>query len=68
MPSVIDTECHQFADDTTLLYKFKNPGDAAPNINRQLQVLSEWADLWRVTFNASKTHYMHITTKPVNHK
>ncbi len=32
-------------------------------MNRDLQVLSDWARLWRVTFNASKTVYMIISNR-----
>ena len=63
MTSAIDLECHQFADDTTLLYKSSNPVEVAPIINRQLNSLHEWANRWVVTFNALKTHYMHFTSK-----
>ena len=63
MADDISLECHQYADDTTLLYRFDNPVTACATINTQLQRLSKWADQWRVTFNSTKTHYMVFTNK-----
>ena len=64
MAEDISLECHQYADDTTLVHKFENPDLACTYINNQLSKLSKWADQWRVTFNPSKTHFMLITNKP----
>ena len=63
MADDVDLECHQYADDTTLLHKFTNPIIACQTINNQLSNLSKWADQWRVTFNPQKTHFMLFTKK-----
>ena len=54
---------HQFADDTTLIYKSLDPISLNMIINEDLQKLSVWAAQWKVNFNPSKTFYMYITNK-----
>ena len=54
-----------FADDTSL-FTVIDPIDyhiTFDQINRDLQVLSEWASRWRVTYNALKTVYMIVSNK-----
>ncbi len=54
-----------FADDTSL-FTVIDPLDyeiTFNQINRDLQVLSEWASQWRVDYNASKTVYMIVSNK-----
>ena len=63
MSFATNLECHQYADDTTFILKTKNPHNIDNLLNPQLQALSYWADLWRVTFNTNKTFYMYITNK-----
>ncbi len=56
------TTPYLFADDTSLFMEI-DPADhfiTFDQMNRDLQVLSDWARLWRVTFNASKTVYMIV--------
>ena len=57
---------HQFADDTNINYRFKNPVIAVNDINLDLDKLSKWADRWKVNFAPSKTFYMRITNR--NHQ
>jgi hypothetical protein len=52
-----------FADDATLVKIFKNIDEATASINRDLQKLTKWATIWRVTFNIIKTIFMLITKK-----
>lgn len=52
-----------FADDTSLMRKIEDIKLDFNIINRDLHTLSEWADQWRVTFNASKTEYMIFSLK-----
>ena len=59
MADDVDLECHQYADDKTVLHKFTNPIIACQTINNQLSNLSKWADQWRVTFNPQKTHVIY---------
>ncbi len=54
-----------FADDTSLFMEIDSSDFyiTFDQLNRDLQVLSDWARLWRVTFNAAKTVYMIISNK-----
>ena len=63
LPSVLQLDCHIYADDTTLLHRVEDPVRAVNFINNQLTILSQWAEQWRITFNTSKTHYIYITNK-----
>ena len=65
MTTNMELECHQYADDTTLVYKSKSIRNSSLYISNELAKLSAWADQWRVTFNATKTHYMLITNKRI---
>ena len=57
-----------FADDTSLFTVIDpvDPEISFNQINRDLDVLNEWAITWRVTFNATKTVYMIVTNKPAD--
>ena len=44
-----------FADDSSLFYAVANIADKAGVINHDLQLLSNWARKWLVTFSALKT-------------
>ncbi len=61
----LETLPYLFADDTSLFCTIdpKNSNVAIDKVNRDLTKLSEWADQWRVTFNAAKTVYMIISNR-----
>ncbi len=59
----ISSEVFIFADDTSLMRKITNVDSDFDILNQDLLALSEWADQWRVTFNASKTEYMIFSLK-----
>ena len=46
---------HQFADDTSLIFRFENQTIAANILNNDLIILERWTTQWKVTFNPSKT-------------
>ena len=52
-----------FADDTSLYIIVDLPEDAARILNADLQTISQWANAWLVTFNASKTLSMIFSRK-----
>ena len=52
-----------FADDTSLYIIVENPVDASLCLNRDLQKISNWAQRWLVTYNASKNESMVISRK-----
>ncbi len=61
----LETLPYLFADDTSLFCTV-DPSDsqvAFDMVNRDLTKLSNWAEQWRVTFNASKTVYMVISNR-----
>ena len=70
MTNDLEANIHQFADDTNLLYTYKNFDQVAIIANRDLKKLSEWANTWRVSFNALKTHFIIFSLKrnrnPIN--
>ena len=63
---VDDLSCDPFlfADDTSLFKTLVNYSDEEiAIINDDIKIISNWADQWRVTFNASKTTYMIFSKK-----
>ena len=63
MTESLSSEIHQFSDDTNIVMTSSDPVSAIETINRDLNTLSQWAEQWRVTFNASKTYFMVISLK-----
>ena len=61
----LETLPYLFADDTSLFCTIdpKNPNVAFDKVNCDLAKLSDWAEQWRVTFNAAKTVYMIISNR-----
>ena len=51
----IESEVIIFADDTTILAAGKDPNETAAQLSRDIIKLNNWANKWKVTFNASKT-------------
>ena len=60
---VVTNPIFLFADDASLLKLFNNINEAIASINQDLQHLSQWAHIWRVTFNALKTVFMIISMR-----
>ena len=54
---------HQFADDTTLLYKSPDPINAITTINEDLAKLTSWAEQWKVIFNQVPKHFLCLLQK-----
>ena len=52
-----------FADDTSLLEVISDVQTSFDKLNRDLARLADWANQWRVTFNATKTVHMVISKK-----
>ena len=55
-----------FADDTSLLASGNDPAETAAIINRDLIKITEWAQKWRVTFNAGKSKDIIFSGKTLN--
>ena len=52
-----------FADDTSILEIIHDPLVSARRINDDLRNISLWSDLWKVTFNATKSIAVLFSTK-----
>ena len=55
-----------FADDSSLFYAAANIADKAGIINHDLQMMSNWAKQWLVTFNPLKTEAALFTLKKLD--
>ena len=55
-----------FADDCSLLASGLDPNETAKVLNRDLEKISSWANLWKVTFNAGKTKELVFSNKVLN--
>ena len=55
-----------FADDSSLFYSAAHIDDIAGIINHDMQMLSNWARQWLVTFNPLKTEAVLFTLKKIN--
>ena len=52
-----------FADDTCLTAVGEDPGLTSAMINRDLNRISDWSKIWKVTFNATKSKDMIFSNK-----
>ena len=62
----LESEILLFADDCSLLANGLDPAQTAEQLNRDLIKISNWAQLWKVTFNASKTKDIIFSGKVLN--
>ena len=53
--SEIESDILIFADDTSLFCSGNDPNETVKQLNRDLVKISQWAEKWRVTFNAKKS-------------
>ena len=51
----IESDMLIFADDTSLFATGADPAETVIQLNRDLEKISAWAKLWKVTFNAKKS-------------
>ena len=56
-------ETIMFADDTNLFFTDSNLTELNVNINNELELLSRWFKLNKLSLNVKKTNYMHFCTK-----
>jgi hypothetical protein len=59
MPTIVDSYCKLFADDTKLYRTITCPQDCT-TLQNDLYKLSEWSETWLLRFNASKCKRMHL--------
>ena len=64
----LESQIHLYADDAVLMLNLHRDPTSIDIINRDLERLNEWADIWHMQFNASKTKYMIVSrTKFTNY-
>ena len=59
----LESEILIYADDTTLLASGANPSESADMLNRDLIKISKWAETWKVSFGAEKSHDLMFSQK-----
>ena len=62
----LESEILIFADDCSLLASGTDPAETAEQLNRDLHKISNWADKWKVLFNAGKTKDIIFSNKMLN--
>ena len=55
-----------FADDCSLLASGSDPTETAEQLNRDLIKISDWAEKWKVIFNAGKSKDVIFSNKVFN--
>ena len=64
--SEIESDILIFADDTSLFCSGNDPNETVKQLNRDLVKISQWAEKWRVTFNAKKSKDIIFSKKCLN--
>ena len=62
----VNSEIRLFADDTYLFDMAKDIEPSIAKLNSDLESLNTWSSNWRVSFNPSKTVYMHVNRRAKN--
>ena len=62
----IESDILIFADDTSLFATGSDPTETAAQLNRDLEKISIWADIWKVKFNAKKSKDIIFSNKNLN--
>ena len=62
----IESDILIFADDTSLFATGSDPAETAAQLNRDLGKISNWADTWKVKFNAKKSKDIIFSNKNLN--
>ena len=63
--SVVENKLYSYADDSTLVAVVPSP--VSESMNRDLNRVSVWCNLWRIKLNASKTKTMIVTRSRIVH-
>ena len=58
LPTVIQSECRLFADDTNLFHEVKSDDDT-PTMQDDLDKLADWSSKWLLKYNINKCNIMH---------
>ena len=62
----LESEISIFADDCSFLASGTDPNETAEILNRDLIKISNWANKWKINFNAGKTKDIIFSSKVLN--
>ena len=63
--SIVENKLYGYADDSTLVGVVPSPGErvaVSESVNRDLNRVSVWCNLWGMKLNAGKTKTMIVST------
>ena len=63
----IESDILIFADDNSLFATGSDPAETVAQLNRDLIKISNWADIWKVKFNAKKSKDIIFSNKYINY-
>jgi len=68
LPSFIHNKIKLYADDVMLYSRITSPSDCV-QLQQDLNLLVQWADRWKMTFNILKCEFLRITNQqnPILH-
>ena len=66
LAELVGSEIRLFADDTMVYIFVDNPLHSAESLNNDLEIISNWAKNWLVTFSPEKSKSMYCSFKTVN--
>ena len=67
---MVENKLYSFADDSTLVDVVPSPGervDISESMNRDLNSVSVWCNLWEMKLNSSKTKTMIVSRSRIVH-
>ena len=62
MPEHVISKCRRFAD-YSIIYRWVKFNADCDELQQDHNSLHEWETLWKMSFNPSKCHIMHVTKK-----
>lgn len=63
MPKSPSAHLALFADDTAVFASHPNPNYIVPNVQRHLDKITQWCNLWKIKINSTKYHGIMFTTR-----
>ena len=63
LPSRLSVDTCMYADDSILYLAYENSVQAEYELNRSIEYLTNWARIWKVTFNPNKTTTVNFSRK-----
>jgi hypothetical protein len=63
VPLTHNTLTVTFADDTAIMSSDHNPATASYNLQQNVNLLQNWMEQWKITFNPEKSAHITFTTR-----